>query len=98
MSRRLVAMIKKWEMKIGFLNSWYGKWYDKQGFNPKIIEDVLDQRQLLFPCWRFNHAQGFATATQFLTYCSFGHITEDNPSEFDDLHLPHRIICKLPFC
>lgn len=95
MSRQLVAVVKKWAMKIDFLHSWFARWYEKQSFDPEDSDDILEQRQLLFPCKRFNHAQGFATATRFLAYNTFGHITENNPSDFGDLRLPHRIISLL---
>ena len=50
--------------------------------------DILEQRQLLFPCYHFDHAEGFARATRFLVYHVSGHIQEDNPIEHDELHLP----------
>ena len=88
-----MAMVKKWRMKVHFLKPWFADWYKKQIFD----EDDLDedeQRQLLFPCWSFDHPNGFAMATHFLAYNNFRHIKERNPTEFRDLHLPHRIICK----
>ena len=94
-NRRLVAIVEKWNMRIGFLKPRYAQWYDNQDFD----EDDLDgdeQRELLFPCWRFDHPKGFATATRFLAYNISRHITECNPCrlECNNLHLPQQIISK----
>ena len=88
-----MGIVDFWQLKIEFLYPWFVKWYKAQRYDPKKF-DVLEQRQLLFPCWRFQHAHGFAAATRFLAYNCKSHIEEKNPSEYDNLHLPHRIICK----
>ena len=90
--------MKKWNMRIGFLKTWYAQWYDNQDIDEDDL-DMDEQRALLFPCWRFDHPKGFATATRFLAYNISRHITERNPcrSQCNDLHLPKRIIGKLSF-
>ena len=85
--RQLLGLTKKWLLKTVFLNSWFVKWYSAKGYH-KAILDVLEQRQLLFPCYRFDHAEGFARATCFLAYHVRGHIQEVNPTDHDELHLP----------
>ncbi|KAL8794612.1 MAG: hypothetical protein Q9195_002808 [Heterodermia aff. obscurata] len=96
---QLLGLTKKWLLKTAFLNPWFAKWYSSQRYEKIDLDtpeeeyeptalDVLEQRQLLFPCHRFDHAEGFARATRFLAYHVRGHIEEDNPIEHDDLHLP----------
>lgn len=87
-----MAMIKKWGMKIHFLKPWFASWYNKRKFDKNNLKEI-EQCQLIYPCWSFDHASGFAIATQFLAYNSSRNITESNPTEFD-LHIPHRIICE----
>ena len=86
-SRQLLDLMNKWELKTDVLKPGFAIWYSAQGFDKKEL-DILEQRRLLFPCYYFDHAEGFARATRFLAYRVSGHIQEDNPIEHDKLHLP----------
>ena len=104
-----------WEMlvtahKYGFdpqtppAKSWFEGWYATHGTANGNAEgkrwDFKDYQQLLFPCYTFDHAIGFATATKYLAYRATGHITERRPEGFEYEHLrldanilrkPHRL-------
>ena len=64
---------------------------------PGMLLLELNPRSLAYPCWRFDHAQGFLDATEYLVYNSVGHLTEQNPVNLVEHHLPPRIIRKLDF-
>ncbi|KAM0721906.1 hypothetical protein Q7P37_002831 [Cladosporium fusiforme] len=85
---------------------------DKYDFNPfhadvkKWLTDWLAQnqpetedayREILYPCWVFDHAAGFADATKYLVYNFVGHITEKRPDGFFDVRfrLDQRVIQQL---
>ena len=82
----LVAAADKYDLNIHDLNDWFAEWYLRNS------STGWDTCQLLYPCYRFDHAVGFAKATKILAYNSFGHIVEFNPTEHYQLHLPSRII------
>ena len=82
----LVAAADKYDLGIHDLNDWFAEWYLRNS------STCWDTCQLLYPCYRFDHADGFAQATKILAYNSFGHIVEFNPTEHYELHLPSRII------
>lgn len=83
----IVAAAEKYDLNIHDMNEWFAEWYERNS------SKYLDYpRQLLYPCYRFDHANGFAQATKSLAYNSLGHIVEFNPTEHYELHLPSRII------
>ena len=82
----LVAACDKYNLDIKPLQSWFARWYKKQDISR------LDPKMLLYPCWIFDHAGGFAAATKLLAYNNIGHITEIMPTKHYELHLPSRII------
>lgn len=73
-------------MDIKCLKDWFAWWLQLQ----EISE--LGPKLLLFSCYLFGHAKGFAAATRFLAYTSIGHIMEQNPTNHHDIHLPSRVI------
>lgn len=83
----LVAAADKYDLNIHDLNEWFAKWHKKNS-------STYDTHQLLYPCYRFDHALGFAQATKGLAYNNTGHITKSNPTKHFELHLPSRIIRK----
>lgn len=85
----LVAAADKYDLNIRDLNRWFAEWL-KENLSSKH----WDAHQLLYPCYRFDHAVGFARETKFLAYNSTGHIMESNPTKHYELHLPSRIIRK----
>ena len=82
----LIAAADKYEWDIRKLNDWFAQWHKKN------FKADLDTRQLVYPCYRFDHAVGFAQATKALAYNSLGHIEEFNPTKHYQFHLPPRII------
>ena len=82
----IVAAGDKYHLDIAALYDWYAAWYKKQDLGK------LSAWQLLYPCWRFNNAEGFLTATHTVVCESVGHIMEKNFEEHYELHLPPRII------
>ncbi|KAF6225678.1 hypothetical protein HO133_009678 [Letharia lupina] len=98
---RLVTACDKYHLNLSMLKPWFADWYQKQNidqyYNNWTIKgrhntDLLDPRSLLYPCWIFDHAEGFMRATHFLSYNSVGHITEHNPTIHRDLRVESRVI------
>lgn len=87
----IVAACDKYNLDILDLKGWFAEWYEKKGRTHQ------DARELLYPCWIFDHAKGFAAATKLLAYSCTGHITESNPTKHREIHLPARVIRK-PRC
>lgn len=67
------------------LDTWFGLWYEKNG-------DEHDS-ELLYPCFQFNHADGFLCITKNLVY-NQAHIEEYRHEKYPDLHVPPRVISK----
>lgn len=108
--RQLAPLLLKWKLQVECLISWFAEWYFVKGFQERQLfhqgqteeqlqeqlrKCELEQRQLLFPCWRFRHHSGFALATRFLVYNSYRHIVEFSPLESREFHLPPLIIGTL---
>lgn len=87
----LAAACDKYNLDIGDLKDWFALWYGMQDV------EILEPRELLYPCWIFDHAKGFAAATKTLAYDETGHVTELNPTKHSELHLPSRVIRKSTF-
>lgn len=85
----LVRIFDKYNVSMKPLaEKWFAQWYEAQG--DKI--SAFSPRELLYPCYKFNHAPGFYKASRDSVYNVAGHITEHNPTNLRDLHLPQRII------
>lgn len=84
----LTAACDKYDLNIDDLKDWFALWYGMQDL------DDFKPNQLLYPCWIFDHPKGFAVATKRLAYEETGHITEHNPTNHHELHLPSRVIRK----
>ncbi|KAI4130199.1 MAG: hypothetical protein LQ347_003473 [Umbilicaria vellea] len=87
----MVVACDKYNLDIRDLNGWFADWYEKKDRTQQT------PRELLYPCWIFDHAKGFAAATKSLAYDCVGHVTESNPTKHKELHLPSRVIRK-PRC
>lgn len=98
----------KREGLIKWFRDWFKQWWDKNGEGKDLGKSTDKSRgirsgtlaqMILYPCWAFDHAPGFAAATKWLVYNSKSHITEFNPTKHRDLHLPPRVIrkCIHPF-
>jgi hypothetical protein len=79
------------------LSSWFAQWLERK----KIMElklwsqnDYMDMMGLLYPCYIFDHAKGFAFMSNRLVYDVADHITECNPTEYGSLRLDHHAIGK----
>jgi len=67
--------------------AWFEKWYATQTSGTERSFDYKEHQALLFPCYTFDHAQGFRTATKYLVYRATGHIVERRPTGFAYEHL-----------
>ncbi|KAL8723802.1 MAG: hypothetical protein Q9181_007186, partial [Wetmoreana brouardii] len=85
----LVQTIDYYALDITRFNDWFATWYEQQN----VL--MFKSAELLFPTWRFDHAEGFAKWTCDLAYGHTGHITEKNPTELYQYHLPARLIQQL---
>ncbi|KAK5137621.1 hypothetical protein LTR08_007916 [Meristemomyces frigidus] len=76
---------------------WFGKWYEFQTRRQDHSFDYMEHQQLLFPCFTFDHIQGFRAATKYLVYRASGHITEKRPDGFshDHLHMDPIVLQQL---
>ncbi|BCR98421.1 uncharacterized protein AKAW2_40104S [Aspergillus luchuensis] len=78
------------------LSSWFETWWKHESQK----EDTKDyytefSRKMMYPCFVFDYAHGFQSATKELVYESVGHITEKNPTDIGRMHLPPRIIQQI---
>ncbi|KUJ21786.1 uncharacterized protein LY89DRAFT_637739 [Mollisia scopiformis] len=71
------------------LKGWFAKWLENA---LKVKLDHDDLKMLLFPCYTFDHAKGFASMTKTLAYNSAEHTTEYNPTDYRHLHLDGNAI------
>ncbi|KAL8687826.1 MAG: hypothetical protein Q9218_006106 [Villophora microphyllina] len=75
------------------LTDWFEDWYlAQQDVNAAIPGQA---QKLLFPCWRFNHAEGFQEASHTVIYGSQGPVMERNPTKQYEQRLPQRVIQQL---
>jgi hypothetical protein len=86
----------KYEFDRKYLAAWFEKWHlwimgkISQQTNPELRMNL--RRQLLFPCYSFNHGVEFQKLTKFFAYEYHGHIEELNPTRHLQMHLPKRVI------
>lgn len=86
----LVQAIDYYALDATLFYPWFASAYAQ---NSHMLEDK--PAQLLFPTWHFNHAKAFAKCTHDLAYGQVRAITEKNPSDIYEYHLPARQIRKL---
>ena len=95
--RQLVKAADKYFFDIRELYDWFEGWYVHWRSTEQRAQDfdIFTLREMLYPTWRFNHAEGFAFITEALAYHGVGHIEEARPKdEHIQFHLPSRIIRK----
>jgi hypothetical protein len=73
------------------MSAWFEVWYDKNLETLQMRENY--DNELIYLCFAFNHAIGFAKHTQRLVYHSAYHIVERNPTKLDQIHLRPKVIC-----
>ncbi|RDW92732.1 uncharacterized protein DSM5745_00054 [Aspergillus mulundensis] len=84
------------KVKAEELKGWFVNWYNVAKGLPKNRYRSHDfYRSMLFPCYAFDHAQGFLETSRFVIYNTVGHIEERNPTTLHRLHLPSRVIQQL---
>jgi hypothetical protein len=87
----LLMLFNKYNVDLQPLaEKWFAAWYEARGDK---IKDIPAQ-EMLYPCYKFNHAEGFYKASGHCIYNVAGHITEHNPTKFRNFHLHPRIIRK----
>lgn len=80
--------------------AWFAAWHDGgflQSSQEFMITEFKTYQMVLFPCYAFDHAAGFAAATKYLVYNARGHISELRPRGFrhDHLRLDSAIMSTL---
>lgn len=88
----LVMAVDKYQVDIELFYKWFAQWY--QAMESDLYEEN-EAAKLLFPCYTFQHARGFAKATRMLAYGTIGSIEEKNPTKYHMLHLRPRVIREL---
>lgn len=72
------------------LKDWFFAWYAENIATRGTIGEVTC-RELLYPCYFFDHAPGFAAVTKHLAYNMRGHIEEHMPAGVDPIHKEHHM-------
>ncbi|KAG9602199.1 hypothetical protein KCU77_g3403, partial [Aureobasidium melanogenum] len=72
-------------VKSSLLNEWFALWYERHG-------QPHDSR-LLYPCFIFNHAEGFAAITKDLVH-NHSYNLEHDIKKHPDLHVPPRVFAR----
>ncbi|ODH50745.1 hypothetical protein GX48_03061 [Paracoccidioides brasiliensis] len=65
---------------------WFVKWFYTK--IDQIFSNIIHCRQMLFPCYYFNFANGFQVLTSSLVYEDTDNISENNPTPFHHVGLP----------
>ncbi|KAI4239994.1 MAG: hypothetical protein L6R40_005426 [Gallowayella cf. fulva] len=98
----LAALGGKYGLDMRKLRVWFAAWYRKQlilrwydTFLDSKSRAFPDPRCLLYPCWIFDHYQGFMKITHFCVYRYGGYLMDINPTRHRKLHLPPRDIQQL---
>lgn len=86
-----LEVCRKYFLEIEMLNDWFRQWW---GNHAQSSWDLHELRQLLYPAHEFEHSRAFAFVTKELAYKFVGHITEENPTYHQHLHLRHHVIRK----
>jgi hypothetical protein len=90
----IVQVTEKYHADRHSMSPWFKVWYEK---NLKALQErEYFDNELIYPCFAFNHAEGFAEHTRSLAYNSAGHIEERNPTELRYIHLKPKVICMQP--
>lgn len=75
------------------MRRWFAEWY---AFARKPAS-THDHRRLLWPCWYYDHAEGFMKSTKYLVYNETKVISDGNPTDLYQWGLPTLVIRKLSF-
>lgn len=101
----LVRFADVYRLDILKLKDWFATWYERQPIDAwyrqyRQYRSESDKQPtpkwLLYPCFTFDHYNGFMRATKFCAYHYTHHIGEHNPTRFKNLYLPPRVIRKPP--
>ena len=88
-----LAFGKRYCLPLEKMNSWYRDWFGKT--YPTRDRIVLGQLQmLLYPSYAVGSWEHFAYVTKRLSYLATGFMKEVNPSRYDGLHVPSRVLGK----
>jgi hypothetical protein len=95
-----IVTCKRYSVDSQTLVSWFASWIDWINRSHPARWGELDfNRQLLFPCYFFDHAEAFQLIAKRLVYNSPDQITELAPKRspsFDAMHTPAIVMRKLP--
>ena len=82
----------KYDFDITELFPWFQRWLERF-----TKTQVFLSRTLLYPTWRYDHAEGFLKATHYAVYSTEGHVHDYNPTKLYQLHLEKNIIRRSCF-
>ncbi|KAK0118263.1 hypothetical protein ONS95_012564 [Cadophora gregata] len=76
------------------MEPWYNKWFQQSYPNRHSIA-LSDLKMLLFPSYTIGSWRHFAYVTKQSSYLATGFMKEDNPSRYDGLHTPSRVLDQI---
>ncbi|KAI5203138.1 hypothetical protein E4T39_04336 [Aureobasidium subglaciale] len=82
----MIASARHFLIELPIFDRWFSLWYKENDITRK-------DHELLYPCFQFNHAEGFTAITKSLVY-DCARIKEFKHLERPDLHLPPVVIRK----
>lgn len=71
------------------LKQWFFAWYGNFDKHNNLRE--IPCRELLYPCYFFDHAVAFAAVTKYLVYNMCGHIEEHMPNGVEPIQKEHHM-------
>ncbi|TVY83648.1 hypothetical protein LSUE1_G002598 [Lachnellula suecica] len=84
-----IQLSHKYFFHLEKLDSWFKAYWRKMEKKSLKLEEL---KELMYPCWEFEHATAFAYVTKRLVLETAGHVEERNPTRFGNLHCNHRMI------
>jgi hypothetical protein len=93
----LAVVLDKWNIDHNHerVQKFYDAWYTEAAkVHEKVIvkEKVAFMRTLLWPSWYYDHADSFMASTKYLMYYDVGRVEPRNPTKYDVIIMPKRII------
>ena len=74
------------------IKPFFHDWYTRR---LTTFQEVKMYQELAFPSWYFDEPTAFMKVTRYLVYNMSGHVTERNPTDLRQWHLPQRLIREL---
>lgn len=93
----LAVVLDKWNVdhKHERVRGFYAAWYKeaaKMHETADTKEKIKFMTTLLWPSWYYDHADSFTASTKYLMYHDTGRVEPHNPTKYDGIRMPQRII------